>query len=407
MTAMGDTEPDLIKPDVEVLQAMSTHHHTRVRHTLQQYDYAGLLLYDPVNIRYATGIANQQVWSLHNSARYALVLADGYTVMFEIPGMGEIVQTPYVVADEIRASTIFLYALTGDRSSIFSQRWAAEITDLLKQHGGNNTHLAVDKLDPLGFSMLEKNGLKLCDGQQIIETAAQIKSVEEIQVMRYAIRVAEHAIRTMHDNLSPGITEQELWSHMHKKAISLGSEWFETRLLASGPRTNPWGQECGDRIIEKGDLVGFDTDLIGPYGYCADISRTWIAGQTGPAEEQKKLYGAAFSNLQRNINALQPGMEFREYAELCSDLPPEYVDQRYLALLHGVGMRDEYPFVAFAQDTDKWGVNGTFEEGMTVCVESYIGEVGGKEGVKLEEQVLITSAGTERLSSYPYEENLL
>ncbi|MCY3749979.1 MAG: Xaa-Pro peptidase family protein [Gammaproteobacteria bacterium] len=407
MAAMADTELDVLKPDVEALKALSAYHQYRVRNTLQRYDYAGLLLYDPVNIRYATGVANQQVWSLHNSARYALVFADGYTVMFEIPGMGEIVRNPYVAADEIRDAINFLYALTGDRTSVFSQRWAAEITDLVKQHGGNNTQLAVDKLDPLGFSTLEKNGLKLCDGQQIIETAAQIKSVEEIQVMRYAIRVAEHAIKAMQDNLSPGISEQELWSHMHKTAVSLGSEWFETRLLASGPRTNPWGQECSDRIIEKGDFVAFDTDLIGSYGYCADISRTWIAGETGPTVEQRKLYGAAFSNLQRNINALQPGMEFREYAELCSDLPPEYVDQRYLVLLHGVGMRDEYPFVAFAQDIDKWGVNGMFEEGMTVCVESYIGETRGKEGVKLEEQVLITGTGIERLSSYPYEESLL
>ena len=75
MAAMADTELGVLKPDVEALKALSAYHQSRVRNTLQQYDYAGLLLYDPVNIRYATGIANQQVWSLHNSARYALVSA--------------------------------------------------------------------------------------------------------------------------------------------------------------------------------------------------------------------------------------------------------------------------------------------------------------------------------------------
>ena len=74
--------------------------------------------------------------------------------------------------------------------------------------------------------------------------------------------------------LAPGVTEIELWSHLHAGNIKRGGEWIETRLLTSGARTNPWLQECGSRQIQAGDLVAFDTDLIGPYGYCADISRT-------------------------------------------------------------------------------------------------------------------------------------
>ena len=78
----------------------------------------------------------------------------------------------------------------------------------------------------------------------------------------------------MRQALRPGISEQALWAELHAGNIARGGEWIETRLLASGPRTNPWFQECSSRVIEAGELVGFDTDLIGPYGYCADISRT-------------------------------------------------------------------------------------------------------------------------------------
>ncbi len=56
---------------------------------------------------------------------------------------------------------------------------------------------------------------------------------------------------------------------------------------------------------------------------------------------------------------------------------------------------------------DNDGYDGTLEAGMTVCVESYVGEVGGAEGVKLEEQVLITETGAIPLSSFPFEEDLL
>lgn len=64
-------------------------------------------------------------------------------------------------------------------------------------------------------------------------------------------------------------------------------EWIETRLLSSGPRCNPWYQECSGRVIQNGDLVGFDTDMIGAYGVCVDTSRTWLCGDKAPTAEQK------------------------------------------------------------------------------------------------------------------------
>ncbi len=76
-------------------------------------------------------------------------------------------------------------------------------------------------------------------------------------------------------------------------------------------------------------------------------------------------------------------------------------------MLHGIGLCDEYPFVAYPEDFDNTGFDGALKEGMSVCVEAYGGEVGGKEGVKLEEQVLITGSGVERLSSYPNEMDYL
>ena len=90
--------------------------------------------------------------------------------------------------------------------------------------------------------------------------------------------------------LKPGISENELWAELHRGNIARGGEWIETRLLSSGPRTNPWFQECSSRIIEAGDLVAFDTDLIGPYGFCADLSRTWLCGDGPPSDEQRDLY---------------------------------------------------------------------------------------------------------------------
>ena len=66
-------------------------------------------------------------------------------------------------------------------------------------------------------------------------------------------------------------------------------------------------------------------------------------------------------------------------------------------------MADEYPNIKHWNDFEKKGYDGILEAGMTLCVESFIGSEGGREGVKLEEQVLVTETGVERLSSYPFE----
>ena len=70
-------------------------------------------------------------------------------------------------------------------------------------------------------------------------------------------------------------------------------------------------------------------------------------------------------------------------------------------------MADEHPGIAFADVFETKGNEGPFRPGMTVCIESYMGEVGGYEGVKLEQQVLVTESGCELLSTFPFEENLL
>ena len=103
------------------------------------------------------------------------------------------------------------------------------------------------------------------------------------------------------------MTENDLWAILHAENIRRGGEWIETRLLASGPRTNPWFQECSARVIEAGDIVAFDTDLIGPYGYCCDISRTWLAGDGRPTNEQRALYAMAEEQIAANMEMLRPG----------------------------------------------------------------------------------------------------
>ena len=127
-------------------------------------------------------------------------------------------------------------------------------------------------------SRLAELGIELRDGAEIAERARCIKSPDEIAGIKQAIAVCEEGLRQLREALIPGIPENELWSVLHKANIALGGEYLETRLLTSGARTNPWFQEASDKHIEAGDLVALDTDLIGPHGYFADMSRTFFCG---------------------------------------------------------------------------------------------------------------------------------
>lgn len=159
--------------------------------------------------------------------------------------------------------------------------------------------------------------------------------------------------------------------------------------------------------MEAGDMFAFDTDLVSTYGYCCDISRSWIVGDMPPTDEQKRLYQIAHEHVMANIELLQPGMSFEEATAKAHRLPEEFRPLRYGVLAHGVGLCDEYPCIRYPEDVEKHGYAGQLEVGMTLCVEVYIGAEGGREGVKLEEQVVITEDGALPLSTYRYEDVLL
>ncbi len=385
--------------DLPDLGAVRRYRLDRVLNRINESDYGGIVLFDPINARYATSSTNMQIWITHNASRYVFIGADGYIVQFEF-SHAYYLSDPFEAIDEVRPATDWYYFAAGSTYEAKAKRWAAEIADLLKEHGSGNTRLAVDSLNPEGVHHLGELGVSVHNGEEVMELARSIKSLEEIKAMRCAIAAAEKSMEMMHDHLVPGVTEQELWSYLHAESIKRGGEWIETRLLSSGPRTNPWYQECSSRLIEGGDLVGFDTDLIGSYGMCVDISRTWLCGDNEPSPRQHELHALALEQINRSMSILRPGVTFRELT-FDSWVPEPEVYRHYTTQFHGVGMCDEYPAIYFPEDWEAAGYDGVVETGMVLAVESYVGRKDGGEGVKLEEQLLVTENGSERLSSYP------
>ncbi|MDH3679032.1 MAG: M24 family metallopeptidase [Acidimicrobiia bacterium] len=131
-----------------------------------------------------------------------------------------------------------------------------------------------------------------------------------------------------------------------------------------------------------------------------DMSRTWVAGTATPTPAQRHVHGLARHQIEHNVQLLTAGRSFRELTEQ-SWSPPLEDYRHYCVLYHGVGQCDEYPEIPFPEDWDRTGFDGLLEPGMVLTVESYVGDRAGRhEGVKLEDQVLVTEAGPERLTTF-------
>jgi len=377
----------------------------RVRAMLREAGLAAAVLFEPYNQRYATGSRNMFGYFLRNSTRYIYVPVEGPVILFEYPGSAH-VSTRLETIDEARTSKVVWSSVNG-RDTDSARPFAREIADLIREHGGGVKRVGLDRCFHLLALALEAEGLEVEDCNQRLLHTRRIKTPEEVACLALSMAASEAAVADVEAAIRPGRSETELFAQMYHSVIAGGGEFIETRLLSSGPNTNPWFNEASSRRVRPGELVALDTDTIGCNGYYSDFSRTFFCGPGRPSGYQQSLYRMAYEQVQHNISILKPGMSYREVSEKAWPIPERFYDRRYPSVIHGVGMHGETPMIAHYGDFDTYSGDGILEPGMVVSVESYIGEPGGPEGVKLEDEVLITDTGVSLLSRYPYDEALL
>lgn len=378
----------------------------RTRTLLSEFKMDAAVLFDPLNLRYATGCRNMQVWTSHHHARYVFVPAEGPVVLFDYGGALHLSDDLETV-DEARPAKSWDFFGSGNRAEEHAGKWADEIVDLLHQTCGKNATLGIDRADLLPMLALQNHGIRMKDAKAPMEMARSIKSADEVNLVRNSMQVCTDSIAFMRKHAEPGVTENYLLSLMNQYNMEHGGEYQETRLLASGHHTNPWFTESTDKVIENGEMLVFDSDLVGPNGMFADQTRAFVIGDRKPTDAQRVLYAHAYEQMEHNMALLHPGMTFEEFGEQSWKMHDIYVPNRYAEMIHGIGFGVEYPVIYYPEDHKTWQYSGTFEEGMCVCVESYIGPVGGDEGVKLEQPVVITRDGAKPLTDCPFEESYL
>jgi Xaa-Pro aminopeptidase len=393
------------------LQAMRKYRWARLTQHIVDRGYGGLLMFDPLNIRYATDSTNMQLWNTHNPFRAVLLCADGYMVIWDYKNSPFLSEFNPLVREQRSGASMFYFSC-GDKTMQDSSTFAAEVAEVLRDHAGSNTRLAVDKIMLHGARALEALGIDVMEGEEVTEKARSVKGPDEILAMRCASHACETACAQMErfarENVVNGdVSEDDIWAVLHAENIRRGGEWIETRLLASGPRTNPWFQECGPRIVQMNEIVAYDTDLIGSYGICTDISRTLWIGDRKPRPDMIYAMQHAHEHIMTNMEMLKPGVTIPELSANTHVLDPQFQKQKYGCLMHGVGLCDEWPLVAYPDKHVEGAFEYALEPGMVLCVEALVSPEGGDFSIKLEDQVLITEDGYENLTKYPFDSALM
>ena len=371
----------------------------RLREQLEKTGTAMCLLVSPVSLRYAVNYRDYPLFQSHMPQTYAFLSVEGPTVIH-----GAMSGSSW--ADEVRPGRPISFFDGAERLANYAALLADDAVSYLSEIGTDNRRVALEYVNPSLTRAFADRGLEVIDGVLISEPARVIKSPDEINCIRWAVAVAEHGIARLKQAIQPGVSELKLWGLLNYTNMANNGDWHEGRMLASGPRINPWLQEASPRRVESGDLVGLDTDMVGPRGYFADVSRTFLCGPAQATARQRELYRLAWEEISHNLALICPGISLSEFQKRAYVPAEEFQQNAYPCVIHGVGMSDEYPQVkpAFRGENP---YDGVIEKDMVICVESYMGAPGERDGVKLEQQILVTESGYELLSTFPLEAELL
>ena len=245
----------------------------RLQRMMRAHDMPVAMFYNPANIRYATGTEVMGVWTGTTFARYCLVPAEGEPVLFEYANSMHVSQK---IMSDVRPAQGWQFR--GVEGLEPARRWAASVADTMRELGVAGERLAVDRLDGFGFMALADAGIEIGDASPATVDAREVKTPEEIQIMVLNGGIGDAMLADFEAAIRPGVREYELMAVVNETLYRCHGEFMFTRLIASGPNTNPWMSEAHDKIVQPGDLVGIDTDANTYEGYVVDISRTFLCG---------------------------------------------------------------------------------------------------------------------------------
>jgi Xaa-Pro dipeptidase len=375
----------------------------RAQAALEASDLGALLLFDDNNIRYVTSTKIGE-WARDKLSRWTLLTRGGDPILWDFgsAAVHHKLYSPWLKPENCRAGLVGLRG-TVDPAFGLMKHHAEEMASILKSAGVAKMPVGVDIIEPPMMFELEKAGIKVKDGQQVMLEAREVKSADEIALLNRAAAMVDGAYDLIHEKLRPGVRENDIVGMVNEFLYRHGSDDVEAINAISGERCNPHPHNFTDRMIRPGDQVFFDI-LQAFMGYRTCYYRTFNVTRATPS--QQDAYKKCREWLDLAIDLIKPGVSTDDIASVWPKAQefgfPDELSAFGLQFGHGLGLNlHERPIISRVVSMDHPTV---IKEGMVFALETYCPATDGYSAARIEEEVVVTNKSHTIISLFPAEQ---
>jgi len=384
------------------MERLRTERLARVKRLLKASDLGALLCFDMNNIRYITA-THIGTWAMDKLVRFALLPQDDEPILWDFGSAARhhALYCPWL-GDRSRAGISTLRGAYPERARDVAQKIRIE----LESRGLLKEPLGVDVVELPVLFALQAEGIRVVDGQGLMQEVRKIKAVDEITCLATACMMVDAAYEALYQAMRPGMRENECVALVNHVLYDLGSEHVEGVNAISGERCSPHPHVYTDRVLRPGDPAYFDI-LHSYMGYRTCYYRSFVVGSASQA--QVDAYKRCRDYLDAAIALIKPGVTTADVVKVWpkADEFGFANEEAAFALQygHGVGLSIwEKPIFSRLVSLDHPEV---IEEGMVFALETFWPAADGWSAARIEEQLVVTNEGCEVITRFPAEELLV
>ncbi len=387
------------------IERLRTERLARVKRLLDASELGALLCFDMNNIRYITA-THIGTWAMDKLVRFSLLPQGSEPILWDFGSAARHHQLYCPWLGERSRAGISLLRGALSPASGQAEDVARKIRIALEEHDLLGEPVGVDVVEVPVLFALQKEGIRVVDGQQLMQEARKIKTQDEITLLTSACMMVDAAYEELYQTMRPGMRENECVALVNKVLYDLGSEHVEGVNAISGERCSPHPHVYTDRALRPGDPAYFD--ILHSYnGYRTCYYRTFAIGSASRA--MVDAYKRCRDYLDAAISVIRPGVTTADVVKLWPKAQEfGFANEEAAFALqygHGVGLAIwEKPVFSRLVSLDHPEV---IEENMVFALETFWPASDGWSAARIEEQLVVTKTGCEIITRFPAEELLV
>jgi Xaa-Pro aminopeptidase len=375
----------------------------RIKTLLAESELGALLCFDMTNIRYVTA-THIGTWAQDKLSRFCLLPQGDEPIMWDFGSAARHHQlyNPWLADGRSRAGISTMRGAMSPESGR-AEDVAKKIRTELEQRGLRDQPLGIDAIEPPVLFALQREGIEIADGQQLMQRARVIKTRDEITLLNTACSMVDAAYEELYRTMRAGIRENDCVALVNRVLYELGSEFVEGVNAISGERCSPHPHVFTDRALRPGDPAYFDI-LHSFNGYRTCYYRTFAVASASRALVD--AYKRCRYYLDAAIDLIRPGATTADVVAVWPQAQefgfPDEEAAFALQFGHGVGLSIwEKPIFSRLVSLEH---PEEIKEGMVFALETFWPASDGWSAARIEEQLVVTSDGAEVITRFPAED---